>query len=73
VPKHRDDIEFIKLSEEHGWIDTTESNEEFSVGDRLEFIIPHVCTTINLHDSLIGLRDGVVENVWEVKARGMVK
>jgi D-serine deaminase-like pyridoxal phosphate-dependent protein len=73
VPKHRDDIKFFKLSEEHGWIDTSESNEEFSVGDRVEFIIPHVCTTINLHDSLIGLRDGVVENVWEVKARGKVK
>jgi D-serine deaminase-like pyridoxal phosphate-dependent protein len=73
VPKHRDDIEYFNASEEHGWIDTSGSTEEFSVGNRIEFIIPHVCTTINLHDTLIGLRDGVVENVWDVQGRGKVK
>ncbi|MFB6220873.1 MAG: alanine racemase [Halolamina sp.] len=73
VPKHRDDIEYANASEEHGWIDTSDSDETFAVGDRLEFIVPHVCTTINLHDLLVGVRDGRVEELWEVQARGKVR
>jgi len=73
VPKNRDDVAYDRYSEEHGWIDTSGSDEEFAVGDRLEFIAPHVCTTINLHDTIVGVRDGVVEEVWEVQARGKLK
>jgi len=71
VPKHRDDISYERASEEHGYVDTSEGTLE--AGDRVEFITPHVCTTINLHDTLIGHRDGVVEEVWEIQARGNVK
>lgn len=73
VPKNRDDIEYVDASEEHGWIDTSESDESFEVGDRLEFIVPHVCTTINLHDLMVGVRDDRVEELWEVQARGKVR
>jgi D-serine deaminase-like pyridoxal phosphate-dependent protein len=71
VPKHRDDISYENASEEHGYVDTSEGT--LDAGDRVEFITPHVCTTINLHDTLVGHRDGVVEEVWEVQARGKVK
>ncbi|WP_331235031.1 alanine racemase [Natronorarus salvus] len=73
VPKNRDDIEYVNASEEHGWIDTSASDESFAVGDRLEFIVPHVCTTINLHDLIIGVRDDRVEEFWAVQARGKVR
>jgi D-serine deaminase-like pyridoxal phosphate-dependent protein len=73
VPKNRDDVAYANASEEHGWIDTSESDESFEVGDRLEFIVPHVCTTINLHDLIVGVRDGRVEELWEVQARGKVR
>jgi 3-hydroxy-D-aspartate aldolase len=73
VPKNRDDIEYVNASEEHGWIDTSDAEEPFEVGDRLEFIVPHVCTTINLHDLIVGVRDGRVEELWEVQARGKVR
>lgn len=73
VPKHRDDIAYANASEEHGWIDTSDCKDDIEVGDRLEFIVPHVCTTINLHDSLIGHRDGEVVDVWDVQARGKVR
>ncbi len=68
----RDDLEYTNYSEEHGWIDA-EPGHGLSVGDRLTFIAPHVCTTINQHDTLIGVRDGVVEEVWSVQARGKVR
>lgn len=64
---------YYNASEEHGWVDVADSDETFEVGDRLEFIPPHVCPTINLHDTLVGVRDGVVETVWSVQGRGKVK
>jgi 3-hydroxy-D-aspartate aldolase len=30
----------------------------------------HVCTTVNLADELIGVRDGRVEQIWPILARG---
>lgn len=73
VPKRRDDLTYANASEEHGWVDTSASEDSFAIGDRLEFVVPHVCTTVNLHDVLVGVRDGHVEDVWEVQARGKVK
>ena len=74
-PVERDDdtLEYYNASEEHGWIDVGGANRSFAVGDRLSFIPPHVCPTINLHDTLVGARDGVVEEVWHVQGRGKVK
>lgn len=73
LPKNRDDIEYVNASEEHGWLDASGSNKDITVGDKLEFIVPHVCTTINLHDVLVGVRDNRVEEIWGVQARGKVK
>lgn len=72
ILRHRDDIEYVNASEEHGWLDISAA-DDIEVGDTLEFIIPHVCTTVNQHDTLVGLRDDVVEKTWNVQARGKVK
>lgn len=73
IPKGRDNVEYANASEEHGWIDASEAEEPIEVGDRLEFVVPHVCTTINLHDTLVGTRDGRVEEIWNVQGRGKEK
>lgn len=72
VPKGRNDVNYANASEEHGWIDV-DGDADLEVGDRLEFVVPHVCTTINLHDAIVGVRDGRVEEVWDVQARGKVR
>ena len=72
VPRHRDDVAYVNASEEHGWLDTSDA-DEVSVGDRIEFVVPHVCTTINLHDEMVGHRDGEVTDVWSVQARGKIR
>ena len=74
VPKSDDheDVHYYRSSEEHGWVDTSNCDADISVGDRLEFIVPHVCTTINLHDQLVGVRNGRVEELWNVQGRGKV-
>lgn len=64
---------YYNASEEHGWVDVGDCMRDFEVGDRLEFIPPHVCPTINLHDTLVGVRNGVVEEVWSIQGRGKVK
>lgn len=66
-------LHYYNASEEHGWVDTSDVEGFVDVGDRLSFIPPHVCPTINLHDTLVGVRDGRVESVWEILARGKVK
>ena len=69
VPKHRDGIEFFRVSSEHGFLDVADASD-VSVGDRLEFVVPNAYGPINLHDTLPGIRDSRVEEVWNVSARG---
>ncbi|MEF8905723.1 MAG: alanine racemase [Haloarculaceae archaeon] len=66
-------LDYFTASEEHGWVDTSDCQATFAVGDRIEWIPPHVCTTVNLHDTLVGTRDDRVEEVWNVQARGKVR
>ena len=57
-----------RISEEHGMLHL--NGERVAVGDRLAFFPAHACTAVNLSDELFGVRDGIVEVVWPVRARG---
>src|SRR5919107_179315 len=61
-----------RLTEEHGmlWVD---EDCDLEVGDTLQIIPNHICSTVNLHDEvyLVG-EDGVVEQT-RVAARGKVR
>jgi D-serine deaminase-like pyridoxal phosphate-dependent protein len=57
------------LTEEHGLVALTPEVQP-AVGDRIAFYPNHVCTTVNLSDEIVGVRDGRVEVVWPVAARG---
>ncbi len=43
------------------------------VGDRLELIPSHIDTTVNLHDVYYAHREGKLEAIWLVEARGKVQ
>jgi D-serine deaminase-like pyridoxal phosphate-dependent protein len=58
------------VTEEHGMAQLGESDPVPRVGDKLAFHPMHVCPTINLTDTLIGVRGGIVEEVFAVSARG---
>ena len=62
-----------RLSEEHGHMNIEHSDRRYKVGDRLTVIPNHVCTTVNMHDEIYGVRGEQVETVWRVEARGKVK
>lgn len=62
-----------RLSEEHGHVNIACSDRSYKVGDRLSVIPNHVCTTVNMHDEIYGVRGEHVEVVWRVEGRGKVK
>ena len=62
--------EFLRIIIERGFLaDCT----DLQVGDLLEFIPGHGCTTVNLHDYLYAMRGGQLVDVWPIAARGKVR
>lgn len=43
------------------------------LGDRVEMIPSHIDPTINLHDQYYAYRNGTIEEIWTVDARGKVQ
>jgi 3-hydroxy-D-aspartate aldolase len=66
----RDDLQYIKCSDEHGVIDDPDG--ALGLNDKLKLVPGHCDPTCNLHDWYVGVRYGKVECVWPVTARGMV-
>ena len=56
--------------DEHGRLDMANASRDLRLGDRVEFIPPHVDPTVNLYDSIYALRGDRVEAVWPIAARG---
>ncbi len=64
-----------RLSEEHGYADFSAypASERPQIGDVLAVVPNHICTTVNMYNWLVGARNGRVEVVWPVAARGRVR
>jgi D-serine deaminase-like pyridoxal phosphate-dependent protein len=67
------DIRFEAMSEEHGHLDLSRCSYRPGVGERLSIIPNHVCTCVNMHDTLWFHRQGIVEGSWTVAGRGQVR
>ena len=65
------EVPFAWGGDEHGRLDLTKAQRDVKLGDRLEFIVPHCDPSVNLYDSIYGLRGDRVESVWRIAARGM--
>ena len=68
----RPGLELETLNEEHGYV-RVNSSDPPPVGARLEIVPNHACGCVNLHDGLLATRDGVVDHVVNVAARGLVR
>ena len=73
IIKGIDGIRFDWMNEEHGVLKLSHPSREIHVGDRLEIIPVHACVVSNMWDEIVAVRDGHVEGVWPVRARGKVK
>jgi len=67
------DAVFVKLNEEHGYVDVRRAGRDFAVGDRLRVIPNHICVAMNLHEQVYGFRGEMVEQVWKVEGRGKLQ
>ena len=65
----RPDVRFLKASDEHGVLELT-PQAQLSLGDQLWLVPGHCDPTVNLYDELIGIRQGRVESIWPISARG---
>jgi len=68
--KGREDLELVGLSEEHGTVKLADPTVVLRPGDKLEIIPSHGDTTLNIHNYYYCLRQGRVEAVWPIAARG---
>ena len=64
----RNDVEYIKCSDEHGVI--ADPDNVLKVGDKLKLVPGHCDPTCNVHDWYVGVRNGKVEVLWPITARG---
>ena len=63
-------VHLTKLNEEHGHLIMEDRGISLKVGDKIELVPSHGCTTIPLHDRYVLVRNGVVESVAPIAARG---
>ncbi|MDA8943522.1 DSD1 family PLP-dependent enzyme [Alphaproteobacteria bacterium] len=64
----RNDVEYVKCSDEHGVI--ADPDGVLKVGDKLKLVPGHCDPTCNVHDWYVGVRNGKVEALWPITARG---
>ena len=65
----RDDVKYIKCSDEHGVI--ADPNGALKLNDKLKLVPGHCDPTCNVYDWYVAVRKGRVEALWPVTARGM--
>jgi D-serine deaminase-like pyridoxal phosphate-dependent protein len=71
LPTCRDrGLAISRLNEEHGHLKINMPEHDPPVGDKIEIIPSHGCTTIPLYDRYVVVRNDCVESVMEIHARG---
>ncbi|ASP82996.1 3-hydroxy-D-aspartate aldolase BhcC [Sinorhizobium meliloti] len=64
----RTDVKYVKCSDEHGVIE--DPNGVLKINEKLRLVPGHCDPTCNVHDWYVGVRNGRVETLWPVSARG---
>jgi D-serine deaminase-like pyridoxal phosphate-dependent protein len=72
VPRGLGNARFVFAGDEHGKLIFDGPRHDVRVGDKVELVPSHCDTTINLHEVYYVVRDGVLEDVWPIAARGRV-
>lgn len=70
MPRNRPGLSFEFAGDEHGIVRSSAGPLELRLGERVELIPSHCDTTVNLYDTFVVHRNGRVEAVWPIAARG---
>ncbi|MEE2873378.1 MAG: alanine racemase [Candidatus Latescibacterota bacterium] len=60
-------------SEEHGHVDLSACTRKPGIGERVQVLPVHPCPCFNEHDEIVAVREGEVEAIWPVDARGRIR
>jgi D-serine deaminase-like pyridoxal phosphate-dependent protein len=66
----RPDIRYVGASDEHGKLEAGSETEAPKLGEKLRLVPGHCDPTVDRYDWYVGMRDGRVECLWPVDARG---
>jgi 3-hydroxy-D-aspartate aldolase len=66
----RPDIRYVSASDEHGKLDVASETAMPKLGEKLRLVPGHCDPTVDRYDWYVGVRDGRVECLWPVAARG---
>ena len=64
---------FRGASEEHGSVDVSACEPKPQIGERVQVLPVHACPCVNEHDEMVAVRNGKVEAVWPILARGKIR
>ena len=64
---------FVRVNEEHGYVDVSSLDERPRLGEHLQIVPNHACGCMNLHDGALAVRGGVVDHVIRITGRGLVR
>ena len=70
--KHPDGWKLNEIHEAQGFL-SRETGLPLSVGDTVEIIPSHSCTTSNLYDEFYVCRNGVLVDIWPISMRGKIQ
>ena len=68
----RPGLSYTRASDEHGWVEIGAGAAAPGLGDKLLLVPGHCDPTVNLYDWYVCVREGVVEALWPITARGAV-
>jgi D-serine deaminase-like pyridoxal phosphate-dependent protein len=63
-------VKIAALHSEHGILDLDNPEISLNIGDKIDFLVGWGDYTVNLYDQIYAVRNGVVEAVWDIEARG---
>jgi len=67
------DADVKALSAEHGILELGPQSQDLTIGDKIELTPGYSDFTTILHPVVYAIRDGMVEAVWPIEARGMLQ
>jgi 3-hydroxy-D-aspartate aldolase len=68
----RPGLTYTHASDEHGWVEISAGVAAPELGEKLMLVPGHCDPTVNLYDWYVCVRDGRVEALWPITARGAV-
>ena len=67
---HKPGLVYVAASDEHGRVDVAPGIAAPALGEKLLLVPGHCDPTVNLYDWYVCVRQGVVEALWPITARG---